>query len=790
MTYASGGSRVDADGVQELFKRLPTVVILDGLDEVGSPQMREKVVDAIDKFTRRGLGYPEPVQVVVTTRPSNNELPEPAADLFEVISLNELTEDQRAEYLRKWCAVRGIRGKDGRELRKSFKAKSKEPYIAELAGNPMQLTILLELIHERGAATPTQRTDLYDHYVDLLLAREANKHPASVKKHREDLKEIMPFVGWYLQSRSEEHDLPGRMKVADLQAAMRHFQHCYGKPQDAVDELFEAATDRLWALTSKNEGTYEFEVLSLREYFAARFLYHWAGEDQRDFDHAVVLRELLRRPQWLNTARFYGGNAEGRDVAALADGIIDELRDGCSPPARAAAWTLLTDGVFHSRPRRAREVIDALLGDDDDVSALLDALDRNEIRPLPRLPDLAEGNGPDTAWTRLTARIASAPEDPGARKLVRAVRELLNQRTPFATWWTSHMTAAAGTPIQDAWLEVAASSEAAAGVALDLEAVRLEPNPDAFLYSASPAQMVLDTGLIPTSGGEFETRLLRAVLDGECPTVKSIRSMPAQVAVALRPMAFLSLTENGFYDVNEGYARRRPDAIARMRKTAPDLAKVAAQRRFKQGQKGSTFPWSDAATALFDVAGRCWLASEIAIIGAASHHRDGYSRKPSATAFGPDGHPTELLAQTREHLQDGAWWREQLTVVTTSDASDDLFRAEWALALWAIASAGVVSELLSEWEGVMVGLTERRRRVVVRAVRDLTWHGRIKGGPVEGTLNDERLRHLLKARQPVTLTARREVDRRVPPPSSGLPPLAQVARDGDWFKVDASATYR
>ncbi len=790
MTYASGGSPVDADGVQELFRRLPSVVVLDGLDEVGSPRMREKVVDAIDRFTRRSRTYPVPVQVVVTTRPSNNELPEPAADLFEIISLNELTEAQRAEYLRKWCAVRDIRGRDGRELRSSFKAKSEEPYIAELAGNPMQLTILLELIHERGAATPTQRTDLYDHYVDLLLAREANKHPESVKKHREQLKEIMPFVGWYLQSRSEEFDLPGRMKVDELQEAMRHFQRCYGKPQDVVDELFEAVTDRLWALTSKNEGTYEFEVLSLREYFAARFLYRWAGEDQRGFDPAWVLRELLRRPQWLNTARFYGGSAEGRDVAALADGIIDELRDGCSPQARAAAWTLLTDGVFQSRPRRAREVIDALLGDEVGIATLLDALGRNEIRPLPRLPDLPEGDGPDTAWSRLTAQIAAAPEDSDARRWVRAVRELLNQRTPFATWWASHMQTAAGTPAQESWLEVAAVCEAAAGVAIDLDAVNLEPDPESPIHSALPAQLVLDTGLVPTSGGEFEARLLQAVLDGECSTVTSIRSTPSQVAVALRPMAFYSRTENGFYDVNEGYARRRPEAITRLRKTAPGLARVASQRRFKQGQKGSTFPWSDASSALFDVAGRCWLASEIAIIGAASPHRDGFSRKPGAAAFGPDSHPAELLAQTRGHLKDVAWWREQLAVVTAGDGSGDLFRAEWALALWAIPSGRVVSELLSDWEGVLSGLTERRRRVVVRAAMDLTWLGRLKGGPVEGSVGDHRFKHLLEARQPPAPRIRREADRQVPIPAPGLPPLAKVARDGAWFKVDAEPTYR
>ncbi|MET4095777.1 hypothetical protein [Arthrobacter sp. UYCu712] len=41
------------------------------------------------------------------------------------------------------------------------------------------------------------------------------------------------------------------MTVADLQAAMRHCRFTYGKPESVVDELFEAATDSMCALTSK-----------------------------------------------------------------------------------------------------------------------------------------------------------------------------------------------------------------------------------------------------------------------------------------------------------------------------------------------------------------------------------------------------------------------------------------------------------------------------------------------------------------------------------------------------------
>ncbi len=260
VTHEGGGVATSASDIQTLFQRVPSIVVLDGLDEVGSASARSRVVKSIDQFVSRGRAYGGPPEVIVTMRPSAGELPEPSTKFFEVLALNPLTVPQRDEYLRKWCAVRGIHGKDGRALRTSFREKSKELYIEELAGNPMQLTILLDLLHQQGAATPTQRTDLYDHYVDLLLAREANKHPESVRKHKEELIEIVPFVGWYLQAHSEDSGINGRMTVADLTAAMRHFQKAYGRSEDIVEQLFQAATDRLWALTSKLEGIYEFEV--------------------------------------------------------------------------------------------------------------------------------------------------------------------------------------------------------------------------------------------------------------------------------------------------------------------------------------------------------------------------------------------------------------------------------------------------------------------------------------------------------------------------------------------------
>ena len=98
----------------------------------------------------------------------------------------------------------------------------------------MQLTILLDLLHKHGEATPDQRTELYDSYVDLLLAREANKHPESVRKHQTELRSIIPFLGWHLHAHSEADRVNSRMSIADLKASIRHFSAPTGTPRRSL----------------------------------------------------------------------------------------------------------------------------------------------------------------------------------------------------------------------------------------------------------------------------------------------------------------------------------------------------------------------------------------------------------------------------------------------------------------------------------------------------------------------------------------------------------------------------
>lgn len=365
------------------------------------------------------------------------------------------------------------------------------------------------------------------------------------------------------------------MAFADVIAAMKHFQATYGKSETVVDELLHAASDRLWALTSKEEGTFEFEVLSLREYFAARFLYSSAGEGKPAFDRTVVLRALLRRPYWLNTARFYGGNARGSDLYVLVAGIRQELRENPSKHVRVAAWSLLIDGVLNSRPHEAASVVDALT-DEHGAKLLLAALDSKEIAPLP------DGGHASLAWSRLTSDIERHPADPGNVWRVRVLQDLLGSRRRFADWWLERLRAALGKDSEVDWLALGAQCEVVGGIKTYVPGLRAD--------DGLRAQLILNCGFAPAANNPLQAQLIRAVLDGQCTETTSVRSLPAQMAVVLSPADFYSFgAEAAKYQPAHVSADRRALALQHLRKAALEYADIAALRRYRRGEAGTTY---------------------------------------------------------------------------------------------------------------------------------------------------------------------------------------------------------
>jgi hypothetical protein len=772
-TRLCGGTPVSVETVADIFDRVPILLILDGLDEVGSASVRKRVVAEIDALCVRANAYAVSPKLVVTTRPNAGGLEEPSRNLFQVLVLEQLTHPQRDEYLRKWCLVHDIHGSAGRAMRRTFREKSAEPYINELAGNPMQLTILLDLLHQQGDATPSQRTDLYDACMSLLLAREANKHPTSVKKHRADLFEIIPFLGWYIQSRSEESPGRSRMTTDAIKEAMKHFQRTYGKSEKVVDDLFTAATDRMWALTSKEVGFFEFEVLSLREYFAARFLYDYAGDSETDVDRLLVFRELMRRPYWLNTLRFYSGNAKGSGILVPIAGIEDELRERPTSHAIVAAWTLLVDGVFASRPRGVEAVINAICSDDN-IGTLYDLI----INEALSSSSAVEPIGPShSTFQRFTSAIKERPNHDDSFTRARILLDLLGSGRLFQNWWAAQLVEALDHGNAHEWLELGAQGEIGAGIELDAPNLDIE---DAELY--------LNSGLRPPDKGPLENILTKAVLGGQYAGVASIRSTPGCIAVAFSVGRIYSIApDDGYFDCLSLEQYRALDlhsqALRKLRRDSPTLARIASDFRFRKGQKGTTYPWSNTATKLLAIYPRTWLPIEIAVVAAASNLENGFSRLPDTPPFGPNGQPATLIEQTRANRSTPEWWREHI-----EGTSDDFTLAECFLALWAVATGPTIDKLWSLFEHGISELPRSLLESVFACADRLGAFGFLDGRPVSSTATTDLGSAFLQSRsRPSTMGGGVQVVGLPSRNKAPVQPLAALARDSDWFAVDRNA---
>ncbi|WP_203717141.1 NACHT domain-containing protein, partial [Asanoa siamensis] len=452
LTARGAGAEVGVEVVSDVLERFPMLIVLDGLDEVAHRETRAHVSKEIGLLAARLNVSANVPQVIVTTRPNASGLAEPSPERFETIALVPLSPALRTEYLRKWADARGLRGAARRAVETTFQQRAIEPHIAQLADNPMQLTILLYLIQKRGESVPDGRTQLFTAYMETFLDRESEKSPL-VHEHREDLVEVTSFLGWHLQASAEIDQSAGRASTRAIRKAILTYLHDAEKDTALVDDLFTAVTDRVWALSSKVQGTFEFDVQTMREYFAAAYLWGFAGADLRNFDKSAILGELVRRPYWLNTARFFAGFAHPNELAGLVDVLADEFEKVDRPnQVRAAAWTLLSDGVF-DRQTRAHKRAARLFTDDLSVRLMQNGLQWAARTAWTGTEGSTRDRGPDHLIALLEETIKRAPDEPMNRDRIGLIQDLGGDPT---SWWPREMSASVGSDLELAWLRCGA----------------------------------------------------------------------------------------------------------------------------------------------------------------------------------------------------------------------------------------------------------------------------------------------------------------------------------------------
>lgn len=364
----SGGQDFSVSDFHEICSTTPVLIVLDGFDEVATPDLREKVLREVDRALTRLESSSPSIQAVVTTRPS--AMPDsPMFDVskWQLLQLSSIDADLALEYAARWSKARNLNEAEREEVLSVLREKVAIAHIRELARNPMQLTILLSLIHARGRSLPDQRTALYDAYVEVFFNREAEK-TTLVRDNRQLLVDLHGYLAWKMHSEAEQSGDTGRIDIGKLRELIGFWLASQGYTTNKVEALFEGVVQRIVALVSRVEGTFEFEVQPLREFFAAHHLYHTAPYSPPGNPSSgtkdEILCALLDNAYWHNVLRFFAGFYSVGEIPGIVFELKSRLQAIRSPTViadRTMSIDLLSDWVFHQRPALTQEVATAAI---------------------------------------------------------------------------------------------------------------------------------------------------------------------------------------------------------------------------------------------------------------------------------------------------------------------------------------------------------------------------------------------------------------------------------------------
>ncbi|MBY2937564.1 NACHT domain-containing protein [Rhizobium leguminosarum] len=248
--FVSGGHSFNVSDLTAVAKASHMLLALDGFDEVADINLRQKLVDEINKGTNRLIsagGYS--LQTIVTSSPAafakSVRFPPDQWSYFELLPLEG---EQIEEYTTKWMRAKGLKDAQQAQLRTILENKLREAHTQYLAKNPMQLTILLSLINIRGASLPDKRTAMYDAYMDMFFSRESEKSEV-VRDNRDLLIDIHRYLAWRLQSGAEAGD-NGSIEHGVLKATLFTYLDKEGEDTTIVSSLFDGMIERVGALVT------------------------------------------------------------------------------------------------------------------------------------------------------------------------------------------------------------------------------------------------------------------------------------------------------------------------------------------------------------------------------------------------------------------------------------------------------------------------------------------------------------------------------------------------------------
>ena len=292
-----------AEHLDAVLGRGNTVLIFDGLDEIGSA-VRPLLYRAIQALA---VWYDRLPHIIVTCRIRSYPTENPARLLlpgYRTHTLAPFTPDQIDEFIQRWYRLAAPG--DVADRLQDLQRNAKRPDLIKLAENPLLLTAMA-VVHQKRAKLPDQRVKIYAEVVDILLVRwqKTRNLPVSAA----------------LTAVLENHD--GRDRVLKSMERLGYEAHCLLEPgADNADLTRDAARAILQEPGCLGDGALAAEFLDYVDQRAG-LLIGRGGDDafslpaQYAFPHRTFLEYLagcyLLKDHLSETKRAYSALAAAKN---------------------------------------------------------------------------------------------------------------------------------------------------------------------------------------------------------------------------------------------------------------------------------------------------------------------------------------------------------------------------------------------------------------------------------------------------------------------------------------------
>lgn len=365
----SGGRTVTVDELQTFIERSSMILLLDGLDEIGSDVVRDRVLESVmETIHRFEDALSVDLRVVLTTRPPAIAGRRTKLSRFTQLQLQPMQPNRVDDYVSRWLTTQIKIDDERTRISDSFNERRNEPHVKALARNPMQLSVLLQFIYLKGQAFPDRRAELYREYFQTVIDRDVEKSP-QLREYRDVVEGLHAFLGFRLHGATEIDDGRRTMNRDEIIQIAGEWLSKEGHANNVAAGFFALGEERfglIVATTGEGQNTnYGFEVQPIQEYFAASYISNHLADRSPDqvFAHHVF-ELLIQRAYWREIILFLAGLRrpnEKADLVARAKASDIEVVEPWRRQGRSIVTELLLEGVF-AQPRHVlMEAVDFVL---------------------------------------------------------------------------------------------------------------------------------------------------------------------------------------------------------------------------------------------------------------------------------------------------------------------------------------------------------------------------------------------------------------------------------------------